>query len=168
MSRSGKKTVIILVVVFALVIGIFLVVEQQRWNRYQEEYNSTEWYEVTAVYDHCVNYTRREQRTNYRTDDTYYEEVDYYDWYYNYTAKDDSVHVYVDKKNSFEPSGNPTTTILVDENDPSHSLEPRTEETHNWAVRTTLSLLIICMVPSIGMVIVISFLSRALRGNRRR
>lgn len=34
MSRSGKKVVIILMAVFAAVIGVFLLIEDMKWKAY--------------------------------------------------------------------------------------------------------------------------------------
>lgn len=164
MRRSVTKTITLMVILFAAVIGIFLFIEYIRWNAYEKEYNSTEWYEVTAEYDHSYQHTERELVNDADSDESYYEDVDYYDWYYHYTAIDGTVHTYVEKNNSFEPTGNPSTVIFVDERDSSHSLKPQSKENHQWAVRTTLIILLSGIVPTVGGVIATGAFVKVLRG----
>lgn len=161
--RSVKKAIVVMIALLAMVIGIFLFIEHIRWDTYEKEYNSTNWYEVTAEYDSCRKHTERELVNDTVRDESYYESVDYYDWYYHYTAEDGSVHTYVEKDNSFEPSGNPKVTILVDEKDPSHSLKPQSKENHQWAVRTTLIIILTGIVPMVVSVIAAGAFIKLLR-----
>lgn len=166
MGKSGRRAVIILFMVFAGVIGVFLLLENMKWKAYEEEYNSTEWYEVTAEYDHYYMHKEWEQRTD-SEGNFYDEETVYYDWYYTYTAEDGSVHQYVVKDRLAMPSGGSRTTILVDKYDPSHSLEIMTEETHNRAVGVTVMILLACMILTVGIAILLLALTRVIHGKRK-
>lgn len=166
MSRHGKRQIAILMLVFAVMIGVFLLIEDMKWKAYEEEYNSTEWYEVTAEYDHYYMHKDWEVRTD-PEGQSYYEETVYYDWYYTYTAEDGSVHQYVEEDRTVMPSGGGSTTILVDKFAPSHSLKKMTKETHNWAVGMTVLFLLICMGLVLGIVVLTLVLTRVIRGRRK-
>lgn len=48
--------------------------------------------------------------------------------------------------------------ILVDEKDPSHSLKPQSKENHQWAVGTTIILLLTGIISILGNAIAIGAL----------
>lgn len=165
MSRAGKRQMITLLIVFAVIAAVFWMFWQMRWNAYEEELNSAEWYEVTAEYDHSDLYTVREETYN-KTGNSYYEYVDYYDWYYTYVAEDGSVHTYVSKRHSSETAGG-SVTILVDKADPAHSLEIQSKETHSMLEGTMMHMLMAAMLPCIGAAVLIPVAGGAARRRRR-
>ena len=108
---------------------------------YIKEYNSTTWYEVEATYSHSSHHQEQDSDGNYE---------DSYDWYYNYVGKDGNSYTYVDKDNSIDGTVGSTTTIYVDENDHSHSLEIRSmnKEDNDWAKK--IAVLIVVVPYAIG------------------
>lgn len=60
-----------------IVILVFLLFDLKQ-QRYQKEYESTDWREAEAVFDHNYYHQEREE------DDDGYKYVDYYDWYFTY------------------------------------------------------------------------------------
>ena len=101
------KIVLFLIIISLLVLYIFGLKEK----KYMEEYNSTTWYKVEAIYNY----------SNHRVESA--ESGDYYDWYFTYTGRDGNTYTYVEKDNLVEQYDGYTTTIYVDENDYSHSLK---------------------------------------------
>lgn len=166
-GKRIKKQLITLLIIIVLILGISLAFQYIKWKQYEKEYNSTEWYEVQAEYSYSSKYTVRETVNDSVNDRSYYEDVDYYDWYYDYTAEDGSVHTYVDRRNSFETGGS-SITILVDKYDPAHSLEIRTKENSSWAVKVAVILILISTIPLALLMILSSIFAGVISGKRRK
>lgn len=164
MSRMRRRQIVTLLTVFVVMAAVFWTFGQMRWNAYEEELNSTEWYEVTAQFDYSSLNKVREEKYNPRGN-SYYEYVDYYDWYYTYVAEDGSVHTYVSKRHSNE-TGIGSVTILVDKEDPSHSMEMQSKETHSMREGTMTHILVVSMLPCIALAVLISVVGGARRSRR--
>ncbi len=137
-----------------VIILIFVGIRYYQWSQYKEKYDSTEWYEVTAEYDSYYKHTETEWENEKWSNGEMHGgsyQVDYYDWYYNYTAENGEVYRYTDKNNTEEPKRtNYTLTILVDKNDPSHAMEKQTAEVDRYASVQTIGI-----VALIGVVVVV-------------
>ena len=120
------RMTIFFLIILAFAFSLFDLKESM----YVKEYNSTTWYEVEATYSHSSHHQEQDSDGNYE---------DSYDWYYNYVAKDGKTYTYIDKNNSIDGTVGSTTTIYVDENDYSHSLEIRSmnKEDNDWAKKLT-------------------------------
>ena len=165
--KKGEKRQIIRVFLMCMVIILILLFkEQYQWEKYEEEYDNAEWYEVTAEYERSRRHTKREKHRDPKGRE-YYEVVEYYDWYYTYTAEDGSVHSYVETNSPIEGSGG-TITILVDKNDPSHAIEPKKEETHSRSVKLMIKMLIVCVIVTVGLIVFCSCVGRLRKKLRRR
>lgn len=139
------KMSIFFVVIFAFAFYLFDLKEKM----YIKEYNSTTWYEVEATYSHSSHHQEQDSDGNYE---------DSYDWYYNYVAKDGKTYTYIDKNNSIDGTEGSTTTIYVDENDYSHSLEIRSmnKEDNDWAKK--IAILIVVVPYAIGFLLAFTLL----------
>ena len=121
------------VVIFVIAFYKFNIKEQ----KYKEELESTNWYEVVAKYDHSFYHCEREKNGGE------YKYVNYYDWYFTYVGNDGNTYNYIEKNQSFEPDKEYTTKIYVDENDDSHSLEIKSYKYSHFAKKVAILIVII-------------------------
>lgn len=119
-----------MIIFFLIILAFAFYLFDLKESMYVKEYNSTTWYEVEATYSHSSHHQEQDSDGNYE---------DSYDWYYDYVAKDGKTYTYIDKNNSIDGTVGSTTTIYVDENDYSHSLEIRSmnKEDNDWAKKLT-------------------------------
>lgn len=119
-----------MIIFFLIILAFAFYLFDLKESIYVKEYKSTTWYEVEATYSHSSKHQEQDSEGNY---------VDSYDWYYNYVGKDGNTYTYIDKNNSVDGTEGYTTTIYVDEKDPSHSLEIRSmdKSTNDWAKKLT-------------------------------
>lgn len=102
-------TIIIIIIAFVMLDGII--------KKYEKDLESTTWYETVATY----SYSKYHQERKSNGDSEEY--VDYYDWYFSYTAKDGKKYTYIEKNKKKEGYSGYKTKIYVDENEPSRSLQ---------------------------------------------
>lgn len=121
--------------IFALIFYIFYLAEK----KYNEEIESTTWYEAVAQFDH--SFCHKEKK------DDDYEYVDYYDWHFTYVGHDGNTYDYIEKNNLFVPDEGYKITIYVDEKDNSHSLKIKNYSDTNFVKKTFIIVIIIVISP---------------------
>lgn len=151
--KSTWRWFIFFGIFIAAIVGVTLYLDHLKEERYLEEYNSTTWREVEAVLDHNYRHVERKSHTEWNAaDDEYedvYENVEYYDWYFTYQGKDEKSYTYVKKDNLHAAMEQYTTTIYVDENDDSHSLEIKNLDYSKKANGIVTSMIVILFIPYI-------------------
>lgn len=136
------KTIIPIVLILAIIVGIFLI---RRYN-YYKEYKKGTWYVETAYLESSHEYTETDTDSNgSKITRTKYKR------FYKYTGKDKKEYTYQQSDFSTEGEKGEELKIFVDLNDNSEYLEIKTYDSENKG------LIIVCSI-ILGPIIVIFFI----------